>query len=254
MQETFSKLEIFREVKGAEDFLSTVSILGRKTLGSLETGKVIPVPHAQYEEDEDDGIRFRDVFPLSKRLVKTIPEKDLRVTLLDRRMPTSMNPNFSQVSKQLFSAYPKVFNPLINDDEMDDDSDLSSLPLPLAFDQIGFKYDVLDQESVELEASSLQLLPDIDYQDELLLCLGLNPIAKSTRMLVQQTNECITRLFRIPKGKRLVYPYSPSPLNIPIATLPANADHEKYTEFISEVDKLLPVKLIMGGIRTQIEN
>lgn len=248
-----SRLELYRQFTGAEDFLSSVAILGRKIIGSHEPSAILPLP-ATGEVDEESGLRYRETIALSKRLVKVYSENELKLELLDRRMPYELNPNFHNVASKLFARNTRIYRPTNKPGEETEVPAYREKPLVHAFDSIGHNYDEFDQENVKVYFNHIQPVADIEHEGVLVVGLGLDPSKKSTHMLIDQSKESLRRLWSIKNGRRTAYPYAPPQLSVPFAEIPLDTESEQMDKFFNEINKNLPLQLIMGGLRQSISS
>ncbi len=255
--EDFSSLEIYRSVTaGADHFLDHVSHAGARIFGFV-VNSVVAEPQLQETEDggEEAIVAINGIW--TPRLDVYRPA-NLRLALLSRSAPTRMNyaNNFRRaVGRLTDTADQEAYKPIKR--PMEDEDDLETQPrqksLASKLDQIGLKYDVVDQQHLELPFHALDL--PVDPPHEHLgqeVSLLPDPKKRETMMLVEQSVMCAHYLGML--STKAAYPTSPTSINLPFACLPVDAAPDETSEFLEAVEQLLPLRLALGGFKDDMSS
>jgi hypothetical protein len=246
----FTSLEIFRPISGADEFLAKVGHFALNIFG-ITNEAIVTQPSEEVFEDDSRTVLLEDVIGVGFPRVKVARPDELKVTILERMIPKEMNfaGAFRLAATKLVEKGEKVALPVRKDGDETVKYRTSSLYESL--DNIGHKYDIFDQNNVEIVCNGIQTDLSVENTLGTVLSLTFNPAKKSTQMLIEQSQRCLRGLAE--NSTKAAYPTSRMPISIPFATLPVDSTERQAEEFLNHVSGTLPIKLVMGGIESQIQ-
>ncbi len=246
----FTTLEIYRPIFGADEFLAKVGHFSLNIYG-ITNEAIVTQPSEEFFEDGNRTILLEDVIGVGFPRVKVARPDELKVTILERMIPKEMNYTsaFHMAARRLIARGEKVALPVKKEGE--DAIKYRTSSLYESLDNIGHKYDIFDQNSVDIVCGGIQTDVSVEDTDGTVLCLAFNPAKKSTKMLIEQSQRCQRGLAE--NSSKSAYPAARMPISIPFATLPPDTTERQAEEFVELTSKLLPLRLVMKGIESRIQ-
>lgn len=254
-REDLTYLEIYRPVEdGLNKFLEKVGEIGNKVFGTDEiTAITRPV---KVVDEEGSANPVMSITGIKTPRIEVYGPSQLKLDLLDRRVDPKLNyaSRFRWVASRLIRRPEDLgYRQIVRDEEelqvrIDRKKRLS---LSFMFEQIGYQYDITDQNYLEVvcRAIDFPVDPPLEHLGQELALIP-HPGSPVTRMLVAHAGLCLRGLGR--HSSKAANPYSPTALRIPFARMPANATQPQINEFIGSVEAELPVRPILGGFKDHV--
>ncbi len=219
LAERESHILLYRPVRGADELIAKIEYVGDEVFGKDHAGMMVCKPSAEEQ--------FVPVVPVFKSRLGVYGR--LLLPVFERSAPVRLNMG------------PK-FNHSVGKAKREG--------LYAAIDRIGAQYGQLDQRSVPVYLSHLQL--DMDRNNSGELSLGISPADTVSRMLIRQAGAVVQYIGDA--SVKVGFPRSRAPLSIPFMPEPALGTQEQTTEFFSRVNGLLPARVELGGVEIRSEN
>jgi hypothetical protein len=254
-REHFTYLEVYRPVEsGLEQFLDKVRFHGEEAFGTkINTVLTQPVLEEGPDGGEEPVMQTRGV---EVPRLHVYSGNQLSMQLIDRRVEPRMNygSRFRWVASRLIRKPDDfVYRPIPRSPEEEKARYEKKRRDSLAFifEQIGLKYDIVDQDHLEvpLRALDIPVDPPLEHLGHE-VALVPDPKSKVTRMLVEQAGVCLRGLSR--HSPKAANPYSPTALRIPFARMPRDASEHEVDRFLGSVEEHLPQRVVLGAFKDHV--
>ncbi len=244
--EPLKTLELFRPVSGAEQLSAVTRQAAIDIFGETE---VDVFPQATDEEFVVDGMRIPLVrlVTAGHPLATVLRPEELEFKHVQLSSPRDLHGSFGWAARRLIARAERIAFPVKRDGA--EHIKWRTSPLYSSLDRIGIEYGVADQNEVKIECTAVETPVDMGA-DGHELWLTLNPFAKTTQMLAEQSRMCLRGMAG--HSKKHVYPVSPSPNGIHFATMPRVVSERQGKEFQKRLAKCFPLQLVLGGVQSRI--